>query len=294
MRLSGGRLLAILCAVLVSLNAAWVSAQTTGAQDAAPYRAEPVNDPAGLSGLWEASNGHGGFVGIHMVLGTSVASDARSNGRTLEGVEQLWEYLELGVYEQKGPEFVFGDEGYFSNRSKDAPVRIEDGHLQLHYASRGADTQAVDLDLMKQGERWVGRFHRGDFDQQVTLERPGTGLKTRDRVAGTWRSAGYARRVVHVGEQMPGQFAAWSDMLQIPGTVRLAPGVTPHRLMEIYGERMKVQRAGEAGVMFEFGAYSAICCARVWAGKLSADRSSIESGSGPSAAGPFTKFVRVH
>ena len=30
-------------------------------------------------------------------------------------------------------------------------------------------TSAVDLDLVKQGDRWVGRFHRGSFDQQAAF-----------------------------------------------------------------------------------------------------------------------------
>ena len=295
MRLRGGwGLRAVLCVMLVSFNASWITVPVTASRDVSPDRGKPVADPEVLSGLWETSNGHGGFVGIQMMLGTSVAPDARSNGRTLEGVEQLWEYLNLGVYEQKGPEFVFGDGNYFSSSSKDAPVRIEDGHLQLHYASRGAGLPAVDLDLVKRGDRWVGRFHRGNFDQQVTLERPGAVLKTENKVAGTWRSVGYLGRMVHVGEQAPGQFAGWADALQIPGTVRSGPSVQPHRLFEIYGERMRVQTAGEAAVVFEFGAYSAVCCARTWAGKISVDGNSIESGSGPSVAGPFTKFVRVH
>jgi hypothetical protein len=289
----GWRFVAVLCAIVVSFNTSWVSAQTTGLQDASPYRGKPVADPEGLSGLWETSNGHGGFLGIHMVLGTSVAPDAKPHGGTLDGVEQRWEYLNLGVYEQRRSEFAFGDEGYFSDASSDAAVRINDGHLQLHYASHATVTSAVDLDLVKQGDRWVGRFHRGSFDQQVTLERPGTGLKTYNKVAGTWGAVGFLSRVVHVGEQAPGQFAGWTDALQIPGTVRSGPSVPPHRLFEIYGERVRVQRAGDAGVMFEFGADSAVCCARTWAGKLSVDGNSIESGSGPSAAGPFTKFVRV-
>ncbi len=291
MKLRGGwGLPAILCAVLTAMNAFLVLAQT----DASPYRGKPVADPEGLSGLWETSNGHGGFVGIHMVLGTSVAANAGSGGRTLDGVEQRWWYLNLGVYEQRGPEFVFGDEGYFSDASKDAPVRIDDGHLQLHYASRGPGLSAVDLDLVKQGDRWVGRFHRGSFDQEVRLERPGAELKIQNKIAGTWRSVGYESRIVHVGEQMPEQFVGWADALQIPGTMRYAPWVQPQPLLEVYGERVRVQRAGDAGVMFEFGAYSGVCCSRIWAGKLSADGNSIESGSGPSAAGSFTKLTRVH
>ena len=77
--------------------------------------------------------------------------------------------------------------------------------------------------------------------------------------------------VVHVGEQAPGQFVGWSDMLQIPGIVRFAPSVQPQRLVQVYGQRAKVQRSGERGVLFELGAYSGICCPQTWAGILSAD-----------------------
>lgn len=52
-------------------------------------------------------------------------------------------------------------------------------------------------------------------------------------------------------------------MLQIPGRMRFAPSVKPHHLMQIYGERVGVQMAGEADVLFEFGAYIGICCANV-------------------------------
>jgi hypothetical protein len=174
-------------------------------------------------------------------------------------------------------------------------MTIEDGHLVLHFVPPATGMPAVDLDLRKkEGDHWVGRLHRGSFDEQVTLERPGAGMKTHNAITGSWSSVGFMSRVVHVGEQAPGQFVGWSDILQIPGTVRLAPGIQPHRLFEIYGDRLKVQRAGELGVLFEFGAHSAACCSRTFAGKLSSDASSIESGSGPSAAGPFTKLTRVH
>jgi hypothetical protein len=56
--------------------------------EGSPHRGRVVTDPEGLSGLWEAPNGHGGFVGIHIVLWTSVAPDATSDHKTLAGAEQ--------------------------------------------------------------------------------------------------------------------------------------------------------------------------------------------------------------
>ncbi len=285
---------AILCAAITVGGALSAPAQTGTSPDGSPYRGRVVTDPEGLSGLWETPNGHGGFVGIHMVLWTSVAPDATSDHKTLAGVEQQWESLDLGVYEQKGAEFTFGEEGYFSDHAGATQVKLEDGHLELHFVPPLASMPAVDLNLTKQeGDFWVGRLHRGSFDEQVTLKRPGAGMKTHNAITGSWSSVGFMSRVVHVGEQAPGQFVGWSDILQIPGTVRLAPGIQPHRLFEIYGDRLKVQRAGERGVLFEFGAYSGACCSRTFAGKLSSDESWIESGAGPSAAGPFTKLTRV-
>jgi hypothetical protein len=279
--------------VLMILCAGWLHAQTSASsQPRSRYQGRTVNDPEGLSGLWESSNGSGGFVGIHMILGTSVAPDAKSDGRTLKGVQQRWEGLSLGVYTQTGPESG-EDRGYFSDREGDASsVRFEGGHLELHYDSRrvrGAPG-IVDLDLRKDGDRWVGRFHWGDFDQQVILERPGAGLKAHNRITGTWRSEMFTGRVVHVVERAAGIFAGWSDELQIPGTVRFAPWVEPYRLFQSYGNQMNVERVGKAGVMFGFGASSGMCCRNTIAGKLSSDGSWIDSRLG--AAVPMT-WVRV-
>jgi hypothetical protein len=227
-----------------------------------------------------------------MMLGTSVAPDAKSDGRTLKGVQQRWEGLNLGVYEKKGPQ-LGEDGGYFSDREGDASsVSIEGGHLELHYDSRrvkGAPG-VVDLDLRKDGDGWVGRFHRGDFDQQVTLERPGAGLKAHNRITGTWRSEMFYGRVVHVVEPAAGIFAGWADELQIPGTIHFAPWIEPYRLFQSYGNRVNVERVGKVGVMFEFGAYSAMCCRHTVAGKLSADGNWIDSRLG---ALPPMKWVRV-
>lgn len=100
------------------------------------------------------------------MLGTSVAPDAKTDGRTLNGVEQQWEYLNLGMYEQKGAELSVGEENYFSDSAGAAAVMIEDGHLVLHLVPPVAGMLAVDLDLRKkENDCWVGHFHRGNFDE---------------------------------------------------------------------------------------------------------------------------------
>lgn len=247
-----------------------------------PYKGKIVADPEGMSGLWEAPNEHGGVVGIHLILGTTVDPYAKTGGRTLKGVEQQWEYLEIGVYEQKGAEFTFGDENYFSDRptsskAGDFQVKIEDDHLKLHFVSRVMGTPAFDLDLRKvEGDRWAGRFHRGSFDEQVTLERPGAGLKRANGIPGTWTTTGFPEGHIHIGEQGPGRFVGWADTLQIPGTIRFGPSVHPHRLFELYGSRVKVQKTGEESFSFEFGAYSGICCSYTFVGKLSSGGATLE------------------
>lgn len=278
MEAGGGlRSATILCAAFIFVTVPLVPAQTGKASpDSSPYRRKVVIDPGSLSGLWETSNGHGGFVGIHIMLGTSVAPDAKTDGRTLNGVEQQWEYLNLGMYEQKGAGLSVGEENYFSDSAGAAAVMIADGHLVLHLVPPVTGMLAVDLDLRKKkNDCWVGRFHRGNFDEQVTLNRPGGGMKAHDAIAGVWTSSG---RVVHIREQKPGQFVGWLDVLQIPGTIQFARGIKPGRFFETYGDRVRVGRAGERGVLFEFGAYSTICCPRTAAGIISNDGKEIKAG----------------
>ena len=81
----------------------------------------------------------------------------------------------------------------------------------------------------------------------------------------------------------------WSDILQIPGAVRLAPGIQPYRLLQMYCDRVKVQWAGEQGVLFVFGAYSGICCQQTAAGILSNDGKAIKAGD---EATPFLEWKK--
>jgi hypothetical protein len=236
-----------------------------------------VVDPEGLSGLWETSNGHGGAVGIHLQLATSVAADAKWDGKTLAGVQQLWQYLEVGVYERAGAVLVFGEENFFSDSPRGAHVTVEEGRLQLHFVSQWADTPSVDLDLVKQpGDRWVGRLHRGSFDSQVTLERPGAGAEKRSALAGTWMNVS-TNECMHIAERGSAEFTGWSDSLQLPNEARcMPPAERPSRVMEIYGDLIKVQEGADGTASFEFGAYNAMCCSNVIRGRPNADGGTIE------------------
>jgi len=136
----------------------------------------------------------------------------------------------------------------------------------------------------------VGRFHRGSFDEQVTLNRPGASVKTHNAITGVWASSG---RVVHIGEQKPGQFAGWSDSLQIPGTIGFAPWIQPHRLLQVYGDRVKVEAGPESQVSFEFGAYGALCCPHPFIGIVEKDGLSIEGRWPPNQTPRSANWRRV-
>lgn len=119
-----------------------------------------------LSGVWEASDNQGGAVGIHLVLLTTVSGDADPPA----WLPQSWQHLELGVFQRRGPELVFGDENYFSDSPRGGSVTVENDHLQLHFAATVKTDLSFDLDLTRESDGcWHGRFHRGDFDSAVTL-----------------------------------------------------------------------------------------------------------------------------
>ncbi len=242
-----------------------------------PYVGRRVDDPEGLSGLWEVSNGRGGAVGIHLMLTTSVAPDAKADGKTLAGVEQLWENLEVGVYERQGQVLAFGEENSFSDTPGGASVKLEDGRLQLHFVCQWPSDPSIDLDLVKQpGDRWVGRLHRGSFDGKVTLERPGTDVKTSNVIVGTWGAGNPLNGCMHIAEEALAVFTGWSDSLQVPGEMECAPSARQQRLMELYGELMTVKVRADDNVSFEFDAYNPMCCSHTFIGRPGVDGKMIE------------------
>src|ERR1700722_1278485 len=68
----------------------------TSSKDRSFYLGQQVIHPESFSGIWETSDGHGGTVGIHLILATSLPPSASS------WTPQSWEMLQLGVFQRKG------------------------------------------------------------------------------------------------------------------------------------------------------------------------------------------------
>lgn len=234
--------------------------------------------------MWQTSDGQDGAVGIHLLLGTAVSGDTDPPIWN----PQLWQYLEVGIFQRNGPEIAFGDENFSSDSVRGGSVLLTDGRLQLHFVSSWKDTPSVDLDLLHQPDGcWHGRFHRGSFDSTVTLCRPTPGPSIEPSpLIGTWSSGRGDSGCIHIFETGSGTFTGWSDALEVPGLIIFSPNTGPHLFSENYGELAKVQLTNNRFVSLEFSAYSPICCSHLFVGTLSADGSTIRERSHPALTRP--------
>jgi hypothetical protein len=222
-------------------------------EDRSFYLGTPVPHPEDLSGLWEAPDGHGGAVGIHLLLHTTIPVEAA----TLSGAEQKWLGLQVGLYQRSAAELPLRHENGFSDSARGGNVRYEGGRLTLH-------SPGYDLDLHRTaGDKWSGRFHREDFDSVVTLARPMLGTTSKATwFLGTWKSThGPQTTCLHIAESSPGNFLAWADTLLVSGATSFpTQSAKPPYSWEHYGDLVKVQPAEKSSVWIEIPAYSAICC----------------------------------
>jgi hypothetical protein len=235
-------------------------------QDRSFYLGTSVAHPEDLSGVWEAPDGHGGAVGIHLTLDTTAPVDAT----TLAGVTQSWLGLQVGLYHRSGAEIELGEENSFSDSPRGGGVRYAEGRLTLHAPGNAS---GYDLDLRRiPGDKWTGRFHRGDFDAVVTLARPTLQTdsdqpsSTQPWFVGSWSTSSAAGiTCLHIAQQSPTAFIAWSDTLLAWGSVRFAPQVPkPPYSWEHYGDLVKIHSTQSGNPSIELGAYSALCCSHTF------------------------------
>ena len=242
--------------------------------DVSPYVGRAVLHPEALSGLWEAANGHGGAVGIHLLLNTTVPATTR----TLKGISQSWNSLEVGVYERKRAVIKFGEQNYFTDSPRGGNVRFDDGRLTLHFSG----DPAIDLDLLQQPDNvWVGRFHRGTFDSTVTLRHPNVSDPAKENpIVGTWvGTSRLSNMCIHVFQQAESEFTGWSDNLQVgdPGMQRAGLRTA----FEHYGDLAKVDFDAAGNVTFELHAFTGSCCSHKYVGKLHPDGTLIDGAWPP-------------
>ena len=170
-------------------------AQATKEQRTASH----VRAPDPMNGIWEAPDGNGGAVGLN--LWTESSTDWHGEQRAEEGpfkplAGPSHPVLLFGVYHRAGArvrcmEENFFDTGWQGRQDANVVNRYTAGHLQVHAPGKHNADFAIDLDLWFDpfARTWTGRFHRGNFDQQVTL-RPAPARPSHD--AGLCMGPGFA------------------------------------------------------------------------------------------------------
>jgi hypothetical protein len=177
-----------------------------------------VDHPERITGLWESEDGFGGAVGLNLRLVTRIEGQPK----TFVGSRQYWDSLQIGIYQRHDREQHLGDANWIMDNSDG--VFFDGARLIAKMPDISTD---LDLTYDIAHQEWSGWFHRRAFSRRVTLSRPrakpGTPVS---RLVGTW-SSGYRshRRCLHVAQQEDGGFAAWYDILSLPGLYRLAPGI---------------------------------------------------------------------
>ena len=196
-----------------------------------------IPNPEALAGRWEVSDGHGGAVGMNIILTTYIYGTPA----TLAGQPQFEGEFTVGLYQRAGSNAEPFGFNFFNAPNGGASW---DGHrIRIHLTGK-ADLPTTDVELVwhPESQTWSGLFERGQFHKQVVLKRP-TSKSTKSPFVGTWfqKRSGMMNNCVHIAQQQDETLAAWSDDIMIPRRVRYANGIQPrHRLGSIM-ERLQKQ-----------------------------------------------------
>lgn len=227
-----------------------------GLRGAQGQRVQLISDPERLSGIWEASDGSGGAVGLHLSLTTKVDGTPA----TLNGVPQHLDQFVVGVYQRSGSDMHMGDESNFVVPSNE--VHWNGRSLRVKHLPRTSSDYEIEMDLTQtsDGQSWTGLFHRGSFSKHLSLNRPTLIATSQTPFAGTWSSRELGRnRSVHIGVVPDGTLVAWADSRQ--GLIHYANHITPpSQSFQYYGEMVQASREGNNAVSLVFNAFAGICC----------------------------------
>jgi hypothetical protein len=258
----------------------------------AQQAASPIPSPEALAGRWEASDGHGGAVGMNIVLTTFVHGIPES----LAGQPQFEEEFTVGLYQRTGPDVEPLGFNFFAAPDGGASW---DGHRLGIRLNGKADLPTTNVDLVwhPESQTWSGLFERGPFHEQVLLRRPASKTSTSPFV-GTWfeKGGGMMNNCVHITQQQDGALAAWSDDIMIPGRVRYANDIQPPaQTREHYGEIAKAKLDAPDQITVELRAYTAMCCSHPFTARISENGMTLSGAwpSGPNQAPRVAEWEKV-
>jgi hypothetical protein len=227
-----------------------------------------LSAPDALAGRWETPDGHGGAVGMNVIV-TTYIDGTPSN---IAGHAQHVSNITVGLYQRTGPDVEELGFSFF-------PAAIDGGtngdgyRLVIQFPGRGA-ISAVNLDLVwhEQSQTWNGLFESGAFRGQVSLQRPASKSSV-SPFAGAWsRTHAMMNNCLHIAQQQDSSLTAWSDDLQALGRVRYANGIQPPaQTREQYGEIAKAKLDASGQITVELRAYTAGCCSHSFTARLSPD-----------------------
>jgi hypothetical protein len=148
---------------------------TMGLQTAFPRQYDShaptvTNSPVGI---WEAPDGSGGAIGLNL---WEEPASLGHGGPPLAKDEKDYPVLQIGVYRRVKAKVRCGEENFFDagwrGPTFGSTTSFQHQTLAIHYpGSKGDWTIDVQVTFVAQEDVWKGRFHRGPFDENVTLIR---------------------------------------------------------------------------------------------------------------------------
>jgi hypothetical protein len=291
LKMRGGIWISVLAAVIAFLQGVEVVAQQP--RPTMP----PLQNPAILAGLWEASNEQGGIVGIQIILNT--------RGQDVETIE-------FGLFERTGSEFGDLPFNYFGPQGRGADTCHWDGHhltidfvppqskvkLTPERAAMSLVTPVhVDLIWNESVGTWTGLFQYESSEGHVVLRRPTPVVpNVADSLVGSWTSRdGLVNRCLHVVRESDGKLNGWVDSIPAPERIVCPSKMPPTPIMGHYGDMTKVELARDGKINTEFGAYSGMCCSQAFEARISLDGTLLEGGylTGPNQTAVPATWRRV-